>query len=36
VGVFRERIAARPGEKLALMPDLSKIHLFDAASGLRL
>jgi multiple sugar transport system ATP-binding protein len=36
VGVFRERITARPGEKLALMPDLSKIHLFDAASGLRL
>jgi multiple sugar transport system ATP-binding protein len=36
VGVFRERITERPGEKLALMPDLSKIHLFDAASGVRL
>jgi multiple sugar transport system ATP-binding protein len=36
VGVFRDRITARPGEKLPLMPDLSKIHLFDAASGLRL
>ncbi len=36
VGVFRDRITERPGEKLALMPDLSKIHLFDAASGVRL
>ena len=36
VGVFRERIAARPGETLSLAPNLDAIHLFDAASGARL
>jgi multiple sugar transport system ATP-binding protein len=36
VGVFRERITAKPGEALLLSPDLDKIHLFDAASGQRL
>ena len=36
VGVFRERIAARPGEVLAVGPNLSSVHLFDAASGQRL
>jgi multiple sugar transport system ATP-binding protein len=36
VGVFRERIAAQPGEilKLSAPPDL--IHLFDPVSGLRM
>jgi multiple sugar transport system ATP-binding protein len=28
-GAFRERIAARAGEKLRIAPDLDKIHLFD-------
>ena len=36
VGVFRERITARPGDKLPVSPDLDKVHLFDAATGLRL
>ncbi len=36
VGVFRERISARPGEMVAVSPDLSAVHLFDAASGTRL
>ena len=35
VGVFRERIVTRPGEKLAVTPNLSAVHLFDAASGQR-
>jgi multiple sugar transport system ATP-binding protein len=34
--VFRERIAARPGEMIRLMPDAAQTHLFDAASGARL
>jgi multiple sugar transport system ATP-binding protein len=36
VGVFRERLAARPGELLPLEPDPSAVHLFDAATGARL
>ncbi len=36
VGVFRERIAAKPGEILPVSPNLSSIHLFDAGSGQRL
>ncbi len=36
VGVFRERITARPGGRLPVAPDLTKVHLFDAATGLRL
>jgi multiple sugar transport system ATP-binding protein len=36
VGVFRERITAKPGETLSLLPDLGSIHLFDAETGLRL
>jgi multiple sugar transport system ATP-binding protein len=36
VGVFRERISARPGETLAVGPNLASVHLFDAASGQRL
>jgi len=35
VGIFRERIAAKPGETLRVTPDLSVVHLFDA-SGKRL
>jgi multiple sugar transport system ATP-binding protein len=36
VGVFRERISARPGETLAVGPNLTSVHLFDATSGQRL
>ena len=34
--VFRERINAKPGDKIHLAVDTSHIHLFDAASGERL
>jgi len=36
VGVFRERIAARPGEPLKLMPKRDAVHLFDPQSGRRI
>jgi multiple sugar transport system ATP-binding protein len=36
VGVFRERVSAKPGDSLAMTPDLRAIHLFDAQSGARL
>ena len=36
VGVFRERIATKPGEILPLNPNPKTVHLFDAASGKRL
>jgi multiple sugar transport system ATP-binding protein len=36
VGVFRERIAVKPGTALPLKPDVDAVHLFDAESGLRL
>jgi len=34
--LFRERIVAKPGEALLISPELDKVHLFDAATGLRL
>lgn len=36
VGVFRERVSARPGELLPIIPHPDAVHLFDAATGLRL
>ena len=36
VGVFRERIVAKPGELLPIMPNLDAVHLFDAQSGTRM
>jgi multiple sugar transport system ATP-binding protein len=36
VGVFRERVSARPGEKLPLVPDPNAVHLFDAETGARM
>ena len=36
VGVFRERIAASPGEEIGVSVDPAAIHLFDAASGARI
>jgi multiple sugar transport system ATP-binding protein len=36
VGVFRERIATRPGEDLPMAPDPQSVHLFDKETGLRL
>src|SRR5690606_12096556 len=35
-GVFRERIAAKPGAVLPVVADPDRTHLFDAESGLRL
>ncbi|MCO4055073.1 MAG: sn-glycerol-3-phosphate ABC transporter ATP-binding protein UgpC [Bosea sp.] len=34
--LFRERIAARPGEVIRITPDRMSTHLFDAGSGKRL
>ena len=36
VCLFRDRIAARPGETIFIAPEVSKIHLFEAESGARL
>ena len=36
IGVFRERVQARPGATLNVRPDLGNIHLFDATTGLRI
>ncbi len=36
IGVFRERVQARPGETITVRPDLAQLHLFDAATGARL
>ena len=35
-GVFRERIAARPGETIRVMPQPDLVHLFDPETGVRL
>jgi len=34
--VFRERLTAKPGERIAVRIDPTMLHLFDAASGMRL
>jgi multiple sugar transport system ATP-binding protein len=34
--VFRERIAARPGETIRVAPDVGLTHLFDTSDGSRL
>jgi multiple sugar transport system ATP-binding protein len=36
IGVFRERIATKPGETLLVTPDLAVVHLFDAETGMRI
>ncbi|MGO9945253.1 MAG: ABC transporter ATP-binding protein [Steroidobacteraceae bacterium] len=36
VGVFRERVGAKPGEMLRLTPNVEAVHLFDAETGKRL
>ncbi|MCY1538708.1 sn-glycerol-3-phosphate import ATP-binding protein UgpC [compost metagenome] len=36
MAAFRDRIDARPGERLPLWPVAAKAHLFDAAGGQRL
>jgi len=36
IGAFRERVSAKPGEILPVMPDAALIHLFDQQTGRRL
>jgi multiple sugar transport system ATP-binding protein len=36
VGVFKQRLKAKPGDLLGLVPDAAAVHLFDASSGRRL
>ena len=36
IAAFRERVSARPGETIQITPDPAMVHLFDAATGLRL
>ncbi len=36
MAMFRDRVLSQPGERITLMPDLGKAHLFDAQSGVRL
>jgi multiple sugar transport system ATP-binding protein len=36
VGVFRERVNARPGQQIRFTPDPKFVHLFDVRSGQRL
>jgi multiple sugar transport system ATP-binding protein len=35
-GAFRERVSAKPGETIHIMPDLGLIHLFEKGSGQRI
>ncbi|WP_374332087.1 ABC transporter ATP-binding protein [Aestuariivirga sp.] len=35
-GVFRERLNVAPGEAIAMSPDVSLVHLFDAKTGKRI
>jgi multiple sugar transport system ATP-binding protein len=36
VGVFRERVNARPGQQIQITPDPTLVHLFDEQTGKRL
>jgi multiple sugar transport system ATP-binding protein len=36
IGAFRERVSAAPGATLPITPDPASVHLFDAATGMRL
>jgi len=36
IGVFRERVQAKPGSTITIKPDIANIHLFDASTGLRI
>jgi len=36
VGVFRERLSARPGERIAMSPIPEAVHIFDGQTGQRL
>ena len=34
--MVRDRVAVRAGDRIGLMPDLHRAHVFDAATGVRL
>jgi multiple sugar transport system ATP-binding protein len=34
--MVRDRVAVRAGQRIVLMPDLPRAHVFDAGSGVRL
>ncbi|WP_298928957.1 ABC transporter ATP-binding protein [uncultured Ramlibacter sp.] len=36
IAAFRQRIDARPGDRLSLLPQAAQAHVFDASSGARL
>jgi multiple sugar transport system ATP-binding protein len=36
VAMVRERVACRPGQRIGLVPDATRVHVFDATSGARL
>ena len=36
IGLFRQRLTVKPGQKLHLQPDLEAVHLFNAETGARL
>ena len=36
IGVFRERVKARPGETIMVRPDPASVHLFDTTTGARI
>ena len=36
VGVFRQRLDAKPGDKVTLLPDVSAVHLLDAETSQRI
>jgi multiple sugar transport system ATP-binding protein len=36
VAVFRQRLSAKPGETLPMMPEIGLAHLFDEKTGARI
>jgi multiple sugar transport system ATP-binding protein len=36
VAMVRDRVTCRPGQRIGLVPDASRVHVFDAESGARL
>jgi multiple sugar transport system ATP-binding protein len=36
IGVFRERVQAKPGSTITIKPNIANIHLFDASTGQRI
>jgi hypothetical protein len=34
--MVRDRVAVRAGERIELVPDVPRVHVFDAESGVRI